>query len=456
MRGMTTLPFHDDPRAIAFAVLERVIGGGYADRTLDAELRRRPTLDPRDRALATELVYGILRHQGRLDYALGCFCKQPLTKLELRVLLLLRLGAYQLLCLERIPESAAVNTTVELARRLSLERATGFINGILRALGRGRQQLTWPDAARAPLAHLEQALSLPAWLAERWLHELGAAEAQQLAAALLEPAPTTLRVNTLRIDRPAFLAALVDAGHQGEATRFAPEGVRLLSRAAAPLPGDAQGWYQVQDEASMLIAHCLSPRPGETLLDVCAAPGGKTTQMAALTGNQARITAIDLHPQRLHLVEQGAARLGCTGIVTRCWDLTTAPPFLAPGSCDGVLVDAPCSGLGVLRRNPEARWRLHPADITLLAERQAAILKQAAPLVKPGGRLLYAVCTTTPEETDRQVAAFLSAHRDFCLEPLATTVPQEWHELLDTHGCLRSWPHRHGLDGFFAARLNRN
>ena len=452
---MTTLPASDDPRALAFTVLERVAGGGYADRTLDAELRRRPTLDPRDRALATELVYGILRHQGRLDYALGRFCKQPLPKLELKVLLLLRLGAYQLLCLERIPESAAVNTTVELARRLALERATGFINGVLRALGRGRQQLVWPDADRAPLAHLEQALSLPHWLAERWLQELGATEARQLAAALLEPAPTTLRVNTLRTDRPAFLAALAAAGHQGEATRFAPEGVRLLSRGAAPLPGDAEGWYQVQDEASMLIAHCLGPRAGEVLLDVCAAPGGKTTQMAALTGNRGRITAVDLHPQRLRLVEHGAARLGCSGITTRAWDLTRRPTFLDPASCDGVLVDAPCSGLGVLRRNPEARWRLHPADITLLAERQAAILQQAAPLVKPGGRMLYAVCTTTPEETDCQVAAFLAAHPDFRLEPLYTHLPAACRELLDAHGCLRSWPHRHGLDGFFAARLVR-
>ncbi|TFG86771.1 MAG: 16S rRNA (cytosine(967)-C(5))-methyltransferase RsmB, partial [Gemmatimonadales bacterium] len=218
------------------------------------------------------------------------------------------------------------------------------------------------------------------------------------------------------------------------------------------LPGDIQGWYQVQDEGSMLIAHALAPRPDEVLLDVCAAPGGKTTQLAALTGNRARIIALDLHPHRLRLVEQGAARLGCTGITTRCWDMTGPPPFIEPASCDGVLVDAPCSGLGVLRRNPEARWRLHPADITLLAERQAAILKQAAALVKPGGRLLYAVCTVTPEETDRQLSAFLAAHTDFRLAPLTGLIPEE---LLDESGCLRSWPHRHGLDGFFAARLVR-
>lgn len=448
-------PAGTDPRRLAVDILERVQGGGYADRTLDATLQRHPDLDPRDRGLCTELVYGVLRQQGRLDFALAAFCKQPLAKLENRVLLLLRLGAYQLLCLDRVPDSAAVDTTVQLARALKLERATGFINGVLRALGRGQGQLAWPEPAREPLAHLQHALSLPQWLAARWLDDLGADEARQLAAALLDPAPFSVRVNTLKIDRARFLAALAAAGHRGEPTRFAPEGVVIRERSRAPLPGDADGWYQVQDEASMLVAPLLAPQPGERLLDACAAPGGKTTHLAALTGNRAQITALDLHPQRVHLVEQGAARLGCRGIAARCWDLTTPPRFLDPESFDGVLVDAPCSGLGVLRRNPETRWRLHPADITLLAERQAMLLDQAATLVRPGGRLVYAVCTVTPEETDRQVAAFLARHAQFRLQPLASRVPDSWRVLLDPQGCLRSWPHRFALDGFFAAGLVR-
>ncbi len=444
-----------DPRHLALTILERVTGGAYADRALDAELQRHPALDPRDRALCTELVYGALRQQGRLDYALARFCKQPLLKLETRVLLLLRLGAYQLLCLDRIPASAAVDTTVQLARRLGLERATGFLNGVLRALARGQSQLTWPDPASDPLMHLQHTLSLPRWLAERWLRDLGRNEAIALAGALLEPAPFSVRVNTLKTDREGFLLALAAQGHKGDPTRFAPEGVTLAARANAPLPGDLEGWYQVQDEASMLVAHLLAPRPGERLLDACAAPGGKTTHLAALTGNRAEILALDLHPQRVRLIDQGAARLGCHGITARNWDLTRLPPFLPPQSCDGVLLDAPCSGLGVLRRNPEARWRLQPADITVLAERQAMLLTQAAGLVKPGGRLLYAVCTVTPEETDAQVAAFLARQPDFHLQPLANRVPRHWQELVDGQGCLRTWPHRHQLDGFFAALLTR-
>jgi 16S rRNA (cytosine967-C5)-methyltransferase len=206
----------------------------------------------------------------------------------------------------------------------------------------------------------------------------------------------------------------------------------------------------------MLISRLLDPCPGERLLDACAAPGGKTTHLAALTGNRAEITALDLYPQRIRLVQQGAARLGCTGITARTWDMTTPPRFLAAASFDGVLVDAPCSGFGVLRRNPEARWRLQPADITVLAERQAMLLNQAALLVKPGGRLVYAVCTVTPEETGRQVAAFLARHADFRLQPLTDRVPRHWQELFDEQGCLRTWPQRHGLDGFFAALLTRD
>lgn len=445
-----------EPRRLAFDILIRVAGGGYADRTLDAAFRRHPQLDPRDRGLATELVYGVLRQQGCLDFALAAFCSQPLAKLEERVLILLRLGAYQLLCLDRVPDAAAVNTTVNLARQLKLERASGFLNGVLRSLARGREQIAWPELASAPSAYLQQVLSLPAWLAGRWLTELGTVEAAALAGTLLQSAPFTVRVNTLKTSREAFLTALSAAGHRGEPTAFAPEGVIIRERGPAPLPGDAEGWYQVQDEASMLVAHLLTPVPGERLLDTCAAPGGKTTHLAALTGNRAAITALDLHPQRVRLIEQGAARLGCTGITARAWDLTTIPRFLPPASFDGVLVDAPCSGLGVLRRNPEARWRLQPADVVVLAERQAMLLHQAAALVKPGGRLLYAVCTLTPEETDRQVADFLARHRDFRVESLTGLVPAAWRELLDDAGCLRTWPHRHGLDGFFAARLVRS
>ncbi len=444
-----------DPRRLAFDVLNRVEDGSFADLALSAALDRAAGLDPRDRGLATELVYGVLRQRGRLDFALTSCCRKPLAKVEPKVLTLLRLGAYQVLLLDRVPAPAAVHATVELARQSGLERATGFINGILRALLRSCGTLAWPDPVDTPRAYLEHSLSLPAWLAGRWLAEMGREEASLLGEAMTRPAPFTLRVNTLRLGREEFLTELRRAGFEAEPTRYAPEGVSVAGRGVKALPGSSEGWFQVQDEASMLIPHLLGPQPGERILDACAAPGGKTTQIAALTQNAARILALDLHPPRVALVAEGARRLGCAGIETRRWDLTTPPDFLEAQSFDRVLVDAPCSGLGVLRRNPEIRWRRSEAEIRQLAGLQREILGNVAPLVRPGGSLLYSLCTLTPEETEGVVQVFLDAHPGFVREDLRPLYPQ-WRELFDERGALRTYPHRHGgMDAFFAVRFRR-
>jgi len=441
---------------MALDILLRVEEGAFADLTLDAFLSDRPTLDPRDRALATELVYGSLRLRGRLDFALCRFCRKPLAKVEPRVLALLRLGAYQLLILDRIPDRAAVHETVALARREGLERATGFINGILRALIRERAEIPWPKAGTSPAAYLEQVLSLPRWLARRWLKEYGVEEAIALAEAMARPAPFTLRVNTLRLSREEYLSRLEEAGHQAVPTKFAPEGVTIVHRSEKPLPGSDEGWFQVQDEASMLIAHLVAPTGEERILDACAAPGGKTTHLAALCRNRAAIFALDLHPKRVQMVAAGAERLGCQGIETKAWDATVTPPFIEPESVDRVLVDAPCSGLGVLRRNPETRWRRNEAEIAAMAARQSTILNGVAPLVAPEGRLLYSLCTLPPEETTGVIDDFLKDHPDFVREDLRDTAPEDWRGLFDEEGNLRTFPHRHGgMDAFFAARFRK-
>ncbi len=444
-----------NPRQLAFSVLGRVDEGAYADLALDAAFQQEAHLDPRDRGLATELVYGTLRRRGRLDFALAVLCSKPLAKVEPRVLNLLRLGAYQILFLDKVPAPAAVHETVELARQEKLERATGFINGILRNLIRQRQELPWPDAAE-PVVYLEKLAAFPHWLARSWVRRFGGAAAVALAEALLQPAPFTVRVNTLKLPREAFLDELERRGIEARPTAYAPEGVVIGHRGGAALPGDGEGWYQVQDEASMLIAHLLAPKAGEKILDACAAPGGKTTHLCALGNNAVEVLALDLHPQRVRLVTSGADRLGCRGIVARAWDLTTPPEFLVPASFDAVLVDAPCSGLGVLRRNPEIRWRRTAADITRMAEQQRAILANAAPLLKPGGRLLYSVCTLTEEETDGVLSDFLAKRPDFILEDARESVPPFWGELFGEDGCLRTWLRLDaGMDAFFAARLRR-
>ncbi len=441
---------------MALDILMRVEEGAYADLALDAALDAARDLDPRDRGLVTELVYGILRRRARLDFALQRLCSKPLGKIEPKVLNLLRLGAYQILELTRVPERAAVHSTVELARAERLERATGFLNGVLRSLARQKETIPWPDAQKDAVAALEVGSSVPRWLARRWVRELGAKEALALGDAMAQPAPFTVRVNTLRTGREDFLQALREAGFEGIPTEYAPEGVVLVSRGEGRLPGDREGWWQVQDEASMLIAHLVAPEGGESILDACAAPGGKTTHLAALAGNGARIRALDLHSQRVALVASGAQRLGCSGIEARPWDLTKAPDFLTPGSFDAVLVDAPCSGLGVLRRNPEIRWRRTGKDIAHLADLQRIILRNTAPLVRPGGRLLYSVCTLTPEETADVVADFLKEHPGFVREDLRDFAPAHWRELFDETGALRTFPHRHGgMDAFFAVRFRK-
>jgi 16S rRNA (cytosine967-C5)-methyltransferase len=439
---------------LAYKVLGKVAEGGYSDLALDAELGRQVQLDPRDRGLATELVYGVLRQQGRLDYALGRFSNQPLQKLEERVRRLLRLGAYQILCLDRVPVSAAVNTTVELARQQNLERATGFINGILRALIRGIDTLSWPDRQGDPQGYLTHACSLPGWLARRWLQELGADEACALAEAMLLPAPLTIRVNTLRAEPDEVLAQLQAIEPAARGCSYVAEGIRLSQHQS--LLQLAPGSFQVQDQASMLIPHLLDVKPGERILDGCAAPGGKTTQIAALTGNLAEIVALDLHPQRIKLLQSGIERLGCQGVTAKVWDLTQPPKFLTPASFDRVLLDAPCSGLGVLRRNPESRWNRNPEDIAQLAQLQLRLLENVAPLLRPGGVLVYSLCTTTPEETTGVIEAFLENSPQFKITDLHDQLPAAWRPLLDPQGCLRTFPQQHdGMDAFFAVKLQK-
>jgi 16S rRNA (cytosine967-C5)-methyltransferase len=444
-----------DARRLAFDVLARVEQGAFADLALDAALSRAVGMDPRDRGLATELVYGVLRCRGRLDFALAPLSRQPYDRIEPAVLRILRLGAYQILHLDRIPERAAVHESVELAKRAGLERAAGFVNGMLRSLIRGRERLAWPDPEQSPREHLVHALSLPPWLAERLLAQLGPEQALAAAAAFLTAAPLTLRTNSLRQERGVLLEALRNQDNRVEPTRYAAEGIRVLERGEENRAWREEGRFQVQDEASMLIAPLLGPQPGERILDACAAPGGKTTHVAALTGNRAAILACDLYPARLRLVQQGAERLGCQGIeaVLRDWTRETDAPR---GPFDRVLVDAPCSGLGVLRRNPEIRWRRREDEILQLAALQRTILDRVAPLVRPGGTLLYSVCTFTVEETDATAEAFLAGHAGFRAVDLRPLAPPAWRPLFDECGRLRTWPHRHdGMDAFFAVRFQR-
>jgi 16S rRNA (cytosine967-C5)-methyltransferase len=443
-----------NPRQAAYDILLRIEKErSYADILIDRELSTGKLVGP-DRGLLTELVYGTLRRQGTLDHVIRTFSSQRIDKLERSVLLLLRIGLYQMLYLDRIPVSAAVNETVKLAHQV-IPRAAGFINAVLRRTDRERDTIPWPDQEKDPAGHIAAVYSHPRWLAEHWLRQMGADEARNLARAMSEPPPFTVRVNTLRIDRDRLLERLAGEGVEAVPTIFSPDGLVLHTHPQmAALPSFRDGLFTVQDEASQFAALLLAPRPGERVLDLCAAPGGKTTHCAQLMENSGTILACDVAPRKLHLIEETAARLGIATITTRQLDGCRAATSLPAEGFDKVLLDAPCSGLGVLRRNPEGKWWKSPETIAELAGVQKKLLANAAACVAPDGALVYATCSTSTEENESILNDFLSQRDDFVLEDVRLRFPDA-ECLFTERGTFRSWPHRHGMDGFFAARLKR-
>jgi 16S rRNA (cytosine967-C5)-methyltransferase len=431
-------------------VLVRVeADASFADSALEAELTAR-RLEARDAALATELAYGTLRWQRYLDWILAPHSRRQLESLDPRVRVLLRMTAYQIAFLERVPAFAAVNDAVTLAPRTP--GVSAFVNAVLRSFARRGAREREPAPPRDPSDALAARCSFPTWIAERWLARYGREDAESLMRALNERPPLTLRANRLRTTRDVLGRRLADEdGLDCRPTRLAPEGLVV---GAGGAPGEwrafADGGFAVQDEASMLIARLLAPEPGSTVADVCAAPGTKTTHLAELMENRGRILAFDREPGRLARVAEAATRLGISIIETSAGPVEA----LAPGFrtvCDGVLVDAPCSNLGVLRRNPEVKWRRQPSDLALASRRQAEILDAAATMVRPGGRLVYATCSLEPEENEAVAGAFLAAHPGFEIDPL-----DEFPLPLDADGWLRCLPHRHGTDGFSAVRFRRS
>lgn len=443
-----------NPRSAAFEILLRIDKErSYADILIDRELSAGALQGP-DRGLLTELVYGVLRRQGTLDHIIRHFSSQKLERLERSVLLLLRLGLYQIFYLDRVPVSAAVNETVKLAKVL-VPRASGFINAVLRNADREREHIPYPDREKDPVGYLATVYSHPAWLTAAWIGQLGRDEAEMLAKAMAEPPATTIRINTLKTTRQQLMGILSAEGVQCEAGLFSPMAVRInLSGSVSRLKSFRDGLFFVQDESSQLAAMFLGPQTGERVLDACAAPGGKSTQLAQLMGDRGEILACDLIGRKLKLIDENAARLGISSIRTVLLDTAKTLKSLGQSPFDRILLDAPCSGLGVIRRNPEGKWWKSAADVIDLAKGQRALLENLAGHLKPGGSLLYATCSTAVEENEAVIEDFLLRHDEFIIEDLRLLFP-DLAELFTPAGFFRAWPHRHSMDGFFAARLKK-
>jgi 16S rRNA (cytosine967-C5)-methyltransferase len=403
----------------------------------------------------TRLVYGTLAWQGYLDEGIRA-CGQKPERLDDAILTLLRLALFQLAKLSRVPEFAAVDSAVELAKSVRRGAAAGLVNAVLRRFLRQGKSVPLPPRDEDACGHLAVSLSHPRWLVERWSAELGAAEAEALMRANNQAAPTVLRVNGARGDRDSLRRWLAAEGVAVRDCRFSPDALIVESRAdPLALPGFSAGLFHVQGEASQLVASLLGARPGARLLDLCAAPGGKATHLAAQLGGRGAVVAADRSLAGIALLRQTARRLGVEATTQAVVADGRAVPFGPRATFDGVLLDAPCSGLGTLRQHPEIRWRRRPHELTDLAALQSALLGAAAALVKRGGALVYAACTLAREENERVVEAFLAAAADFQLDDPRPWLPAPARALVAEPGFLRTFPHRDGLDGFFAARLKR-
>jgi len=434
-------------RLCAYRVLRRVSDdGAYADRALRSEADRE-RLEGRDRALARRLSYEAIQRRALLDHVIGAASDRPVEEIDHPLLDVLRLGVLQLLYLD-IPDHAAVSETVELAKHEGLH--PGFANAVMRRAARegpaAVERIEAETAAGAALLH-----SHPAWLAELWWETLGPAETAALLERDNEPPELAVRANELVTTRDELAVALGDAGIASEPAEGLPEGLVLEPGSD---PGSTElfeaGALVPQSRGSMLVGRVVAPEPGQTVLDMCAAPGAKATHLAALMGDEGELHAIELHPGRAAELEQACrrARAGIARVMR-----ADATRDLSVPACDRVLVDAPCSDLGVLQSRPDARWRKTPDSIHELAGLQGALLVQAAGNVAPGGTLVYSTCTISPRENEGQVAEFLAEHPDFEADDLG----REWPKLRSggDHRCLQLLPHRDRTSGFFIARLRR-
>ncbi len=444
----------DNARTLAMTALLQVEEGVSSHVALEGAFAQ-TTLDARDRGLVTELVDGTLRWQGRLDYQLQQLLERPLEQLPLPIRLVLRLGAYQLTLLDRVPAHAAVNEAVSLAHHYGHEGTAKLVNAVLRRLEREHAALAFPNPDSDPVAYLSSAYSHPAWLVERWLPRFGFAETEALLKADNTPSPVTLRVNQRWITRTGLQHFLGAHGLETEPTSISPNGLHDLT-GGNPRAMDEfrEGLFSLQGEGSMIMVELLRPGRRRDGWDLAAGVGGKATYLAEWVDDTGSLLATDPAADRLNVLQHEMKRLDLHSIDVRQGDARTFP--VAPGSKDYALLDAPCSGTGALRRQADARWKKTARQIVELTVLQRELLEAAARAVKPEGLLLYCTCSLEPEENETLVSAFLADHPEWSLLPAGDKHANLPEDARDPAGYVRLLPQRHGTDGFFAAKMMKN
>jgi 16S rRNA (cytosine967-C5)-methyltransferase len=436
-------------RGLAIKILNRIERtDAYLDKLLDTELRSTELSDP-DKGLLAEIVHGVTRWQGRLDWVLNGFTHGNFSKSDVNIKNAMRVGLYQVMFLTHVPHYAAVNEAVEFVKRIRGEKTGSMVNAVLRNIIRTIDAIHYPNQETDPLQYLAVYHSHPLWMVRRWSERFQGEELVKLLQANNEIPGLTLRVNKLKITPPEFLAMLDSAQLSYQGSALIDYFVKVKGLGAIAKAGMfQQGLFSIQDESAAFPVLLLDPQPDETILDLCAAPGGKTTFIAEVMGNAGTVVAVDRYESKLELIRKGCGRLGISIVNFVAAD---ARAFEAPAA-DRVLVDAPCSGLGTIRKKPDIKWKRQADDIVKLAGLQSEILDNAAKLVKPGGVLVYSTCTTEPEENQAQTDSFLKRHPGFTLEDAGSFVPRA---VVDAAGAVETFPHRHHVDGSYAARFRK-
>lgn len=427
--------------------------GAYSNIALNKHFSAHDLSD-RDRAFITELVYGVVKWKLTLDRTVAACSEIRMEKLSPWIKNILRLGTYQLLYLTRVPASAAVNESVNLARRYGHKASAGYVNAVLRNIAGGGGKDIVPDRAKDPVGHLSVRYSYPKWITERFVDLLGEEFAERLLEAGNRVPDLTVRANTLKTSAEGLIESLKSEGVESLPGKYVREAVIIKSQVSVTgLEAFRNGLFQVQDESSMLPAIVLAPQPGEKVLDACSAPGGKATHMAQLMRNSGLITAMDIHEHKLKLIKDAADRLG-TGIIRTELHDAAIPVPQHEGAYDRVLLDAPCSGLGIIRRKPDIKWSKESRDVGSITALQRRLINSVSKAVRPGGVMVYSTCTLLPEENERIVRDFLNDNDDFCEDNIAALLPPGLSKY--ARGCmLQVYPNRDGTDGFFIARLAR-
>ncbi|NLI57905.1 MAG: 16S rRNA (cytosine(967)-C(5))-methyltransferase RsmB [Clostridium sp.] len=449
----------DAPREMAVKILYDIDkNGAYSNISLGKHLDSRNFKDI-DRAFITELVYGILKWKLTIDYIISRFSRVKLKKISPWILNILRIGVYQIIFTDKVPVSAACNESVKLAKRYGHAASSKYVNGVLRNISRDKERIKYPDKKDNLSEFLSVSYSHPLWMIDEWIKRYGEEFTEELLKNNNQTPHFTIRTNTLKTSKTHLKKILEEEGFEVDYGQYMEEALIIKNpKSLQEMDAFKKGYFQVQDESSMLVASVLNPEPNDFVLDVCSAPGGKTTHLAQLMDNKGTIVARDIHEHKIQLISQAAKRLGIDIIKTEIFDATLFDEKLEE-KADKVLVDAPCTGLGIIRRKPDIKWTRKKEDKNEIVKLQKKILSTSSKYVRKGGIIVYSTCTIEPEENQYVIEEFLDNNKDFYLEDAWGNLPETIKDLPKVFNekkeYIQLYPNKHGVDGFFIAKLKK-